>query len=70
MKKKEGFLLLVALYVDDLLITSSSVVGLSSINSALNKSFTMTDLGILRDFIGLEVSQNTSGIMISHPSYS
>ena len=27
MKKKEGFLLLVVLYVDDLLITSSSVVG-------------------------------------------
>ena len=37
MKKKEGFLLLVALYVDDLLITSSSPIGLRSINLTLNK---------------------------------
>ena len=37
MKKKEGLLLLVVLYVDDLLITSSSIVGLSSIKSSLNK---------------------------------
>ena len=48
MKKKEGFLLLVVLYVDDLLITSSSVAGLSSIKSALNKAFSMNDLGLLR----------------------
>ena len=65
LKKKEGFLLLVVLYVDDLLITSSSAAGLSSIKSSLNKSFSMTDLGLLRQFIGLKASQNTSGIMIS-----
>ena len=70
MKKIEGFLLLVVLYVDDLLITSSSTAGLSSIKSALNKAFTMTDLGLLRQFIGLEVSQKTSGIMISQSRYS
>ena len=29
----------------------------------------MTDLGLLRQFIGLEVSQNTSGIMISQFRY-
>ena len=56
MKKKEGFLLLVVLYVDDLLITSSSVAGLSSIKSALNKAFAMFDLGLLRQLIGLKLS--------------
>ena len=65
MKKKEGLLLLVVLYVDDLLITSSSVVGFRSIKNALNKAFAMTDLGLLRQFIGIEVSKNNSGIMIS-----
>ena len=59
MKKKDGFLLLVVMYVDDLLITSSSATGLSSIKSALNKVFSMTDLGLLRQFIGPEVSQKT-----------
>ena len=48
MKKKEGFLLLVVLYVDDLLITNSSVARLSKIKFALNKSFTMTELGLSR----------------------
>ena len=70
MQKKEGFLLLIVLYVDDLLITSSSVVGLRSIKSSLNKAFTMTDLRLLRQFIGLEVSQKTLGIMISQSIYS
>ena len=48
MKKKEGFLILVVLYVDELLITSSSVAGLRSIKLALNKAFAMTELGLLR----------------------
>ena len=48
MKKKEGFFLLVVLHVDDLLITCISAARLSSIKSALNKVFTMTDLGLLR----------------------
>ena len=65
MKKKEGLLFLVVLYVDDLIITSSSVAGLGSIKYDLNKSFAMNDLGLLRQFIGLEVSQKTSEIMIS-----
>ena len=70
MQKKEGSLLLILLYVDDFLITSSSASRLSSIKSALNKAFAMIDLGLLRQFIGLEVSQNTLGIMISQSRYS
>ena len=30
----------------------------------------MTDLGVLRQFIGLEISQKTLGIMISQSIYS
>ena len=63
-------MLLIVLYVDDLFITSSFVVGLRNIKFALNKSFTMIDLGLLRQFIGLEVSQKTSRIMISQFKYS
>ena len=63
-------MLLIVLYVDDLLITSSSDVGLRIIKSALNKAFTMTDLGLLIQFIGLKVIQNNFGIMISQSRYS
>ena len=70
MQKKEGSLLLIVLYMDDFLITSISAAGLRSIESALNKAFTMTGLGLLRQFICLKVSQKTSGIMISQYRYS
>ena len=53
------------MYVDELLITSGSVAGLRSIKSSLNKAIAMNDLGLLRQFIGLEVSQNSLVIMIS-----
>ena len=59
MQKKEGSLLLIVLYVDDLLMTNNSVAGLRSIKLALNKALAMNDLGLLRQFIGLEVMQNT-----------
>ena len=65
MKKKERFLLLVVFHVDDLPITSSSAAGLNSVKYSLNKEFSMTDLGLLRRFIGLKLSQNNLGIMIS-----
>ena len=47
-QKKEGSLLLIVLYVNDLLITSNSIVGLGSIKSSLNKAFIMNDQGLLR----------------------
>ena len=70
MQKKEGLFLLSVLYVDDFLITSSSVARLSKIKFSLNKAFTMIDLGLLRQFIGLKVRQKTLGIMISQYRYS
>ena len=70
MKKKHGFVLIFVLYVDEFLITSSSVAGLRSIKSSLNKAFDVSDLGLLRHFIGLKVSQKNSGIMISQSRYS
>ena len=45
MQQKEGSLLLISLHMDDLLIASSST---------LSKAFAMTNLGLLREFIGLK----------------
>ena len=57
MQQKGGSLLLIILYVDDLLITNGPTLGLRSIKLALSEAFSMTDLGLLRKFIGLEVNQ-------------
>ena len=70
MDQKGGSLFFIVLYVDGLLFGSISAVGLRSIKSALSEAFTMTDLGLLKQFTSLEVSQKTSGIIISQSRYS
>ena len=56
---------MIVMYVDDLIITRGSTTGLSDIKSSLRKEFSMTDIGMIRQFIGLEVNKKTSGIMIT-----
>ena len=69
MQKKGDCLLLIVFYVDEFLITGGSPAGLRVIKSTLRKCFSMIDIGLLRQFIGLEESQNDSGIMISQSIY-
>eukprot|EP00253_Pinus_taeda_P022063 PITA_22063 len=68
--KKIGSLLIIVLYVDDLLITVSSTSVITNIKNALHKWFSMTDMGLLNFFLGLEIHQRDSGITISQPKYA
>ena len=52
-----GSLIIIVLYVGDLLITRSSKKEISSLKDAMNHGFSMTDLGLLSQFLGLEISQ-------------
>eukprot|EP00253_Pinus_taeda_P003537 PITA_03537 len=68
--KKIDSLLIIVLYVDDLLITGSSASVITNIKTALHKQFSMTDMGLLNFFLGLEIHQRDSGITISQPKYA
>eukprot|EP00253_Pinus_taeda_P002436 PITA_02436 len=68
--KKIDSLLIIVLYVDDLLITGSSASVITNIKTALHKWFSMTDMGLLNFFLGLEIHQRDSGITISQPKYA
>ena len=48
--------ILVALYIDDILVTSSSRVKIKRVKDALNKYFYMTDLGPYSYYLGMIVS--------------
>eukprot|EP00253_Pinus_taeda_P020444 PITA_20444 len=64
--KKEGkSLIILVLYVDDLILTSSDPNLISHVKSNLKKKFEMTDLGHLHYFIGLQVLQSKEGIFLS-----
>ena len=59
-----GYLMIFFLYVDDLLITGSSKKDISSLKDAMNHAFSMTDLGLLSQFLGLEIAQSQHGIKV------
>ena len=57
--------LIIFLYVDELLITGSTVSSISVIKTALHNAFEMSDLGLLKQFLGLEIEKIFDGIMVT-----
>ena len=56
---------IIVLYVDDILITGSFIVDICSIRSSLHSVFSMTDLGLLKQFLGLEIEKYDAGIKVN-----
>ena len=64
-KRVDGQLIILVLYVDDLILTSSDPKLINHVKSSLKKKFDMTDLGYLHYFLGLQVLQSKEGISLS-----
>ena len=62
-------MIIIVLYFDELLITGSTVASISTIKTALHNAFEMSDLGLLKQFLGLEIEQNSDGIMVNQSKY-
>ena len=65
---EKGEILIVCLYVDDLIFTGDLSIDL--FKEAMKKEFEMTDLGLMKYFLGIEVNQNENGIFISQAKYA
>ena len=59
----------IVLYVDDILITWSCTNDIGAIKSSLHSEFSMTDLGLLKQFIGLEIEKSDARIKVSQQKY-
>ena len=70
LKLIHGSLMIIFLYVDDLLITRSSKKDIASLKDAMNHAFSMTDLGLLSQFLGLEIAQSQHGIKVHQYKYA
>ena len=57
--------MIIVLYVDDLLITGSTLASISFIKTTLHDAFEMSDLGLLRQFLRLEITQDYDRIMVT-----
>nr|GEX19500.1 ribonuclease H-like domain-containing protein [Tanacetum cinerariifolium] len=58
------------LYVDDIVLTTSSESLLYQIIGSLHKEFAMTDLGLLNYFLGISVTRDSSGLFLSQKKYA
>ncbi|KAL0554294.1 hypothetical protein IC582_008212 [Cucumis melo] len=62
--------IIVCLYVDDIIYTSSSKSLVAEFKSYMKNKFEMTDLDLLHFILGLEVCQTDGGIFISQKKYA
>ena len=61
--------MIIVLYVDDILITRSTLASISFIKTTLYDAFEMNDFGLLRQFLRLEIYQEYDGIMVNQYNY-
>ena len=70
LKLSYGYLMIIVLYVDDLLIIGISKDEIASLKDAMNHAFSMIDLGLLSQFLGLEIAQSQHGIKVHQYKYA
>lgn len=64
-----GKILIVCLYVDDLIYTGNDKSMFDVFNQSMMTEFDMTDLGLMRYFLGVEVVQGAAGNFLSQKKY-
>ena len=67
---REGKILIVSLYVDDLIFTGNDELMFLEFKNSMVREFDMTDLGKMKYFLGVEVLQGPNGIHISQRKYA
>jgi histone deacetylase 1/2 len=60
----------VLIYVDDIIVASSSLEGTQRLLKTLKSDFVLKDLGDLHYFLGIEVTKLGDGILLSQAKYS
>ncbi|KAF5453775.1 hypothetical protein F2P56_023495 [Juglans regia] len=66
---KDDFVALLV-YVDDIILGSSSLTAIDSVKAYLHDQFKIRDLGMLKYFLGLEVARSKSGIHVCQRKYA
>lgn len=61
--------MIVVLYVDDVIFTRNDVYLIENFKTVMKEEFEMTEMGLLRYFLGIEEDQNENGFFISQVKY-
>lgn len=68
--KKNGDIILLLLYVDDIALTGSNKALIGTLLDALNREFKMKDLGQFHYFLGLQASFTANGMFLNQEKYA
>jgi histone deacetylase 1/2 len=60
----------VLVYVDDIIVTSSSDHAVAILVQELNKNFAIKDLGDMHFFLGIEVKRKHNGLVLTQEKYA
>lgn len=60
----------VLIYVDDIIVASSSCEAIGGLLQNLKKDFALKDLGDLHYFLGMEVSKVNNGVVLTQDKYA
>jgi len=62
--------LVIGIYVDDLIITGASSDAINEFKQDMMRLFSMSDLGLLSYYLGIEVTQTKAGITLCQSAYA
>ncbi|CAL8119741.1 unnamed protein product [Prunus armeniaca] len=68
-KHKAGKVTLLIISVDDMIVTGDDTVEIEELHKRLASEFEMKDLGILKYFLGVEVTRSKHGLFLSQRKY-
>jgi histone deacetylase 1/2 len=67
---KSGIIIYMLIYVDDIIVTSSSDHAITCLLRDLNENFAIKDLGDLHYFLGIEVKRTPNGLILTQEKYA
>ena len=70
LKRSIDVILIVGVYVDDLIVTGSSLAVIKDFKAEMARAFDMSNLGSLSSYLGIEVKQGKDFIFLSQMAYA
>ena len=70
LKRSDGEMLIVGVYVDDLIVTGSRSDVIETFKTQMAQEFDMSNLGLLSSYLGIEVKQGEKFIFLSQIGYA